>query len=100
MLNDHPCSSSFVHPGPIILHLAALGNDHIQVRHVPASVARLGILHLGDNVHAVHHLAKHDVLAVQERRRDRCDEELRAVGVGAGVLLHANPRLTSVTWMM
>lgn len=68
------------------LQLAAFGNDHIQVGHVLATVARLGVLHLLDHVHAVHHLAEHAVLAVQEGGRHRGDEELRAVGVGASIL--------------
>lgn len=69
------------------LHLATLGNHNIQVRHVLAAISSLGVLHLPDNIHAVNNLTKHDVLTVQERGRDGGDEELRAVGVGAGVLL-------------
>lgn len=67
-------------------HLTALRNHHVQVRHVLAPVARLGRLHLLDHIEAVHHLAEDDVLAVEEGRRHRRDEELRAVAVGARVL--------------
>jgi len=49
-----------------------------------AALRALG-LNLPDDVHAVDHRAKHDVLAVQMRRLGRADEELGAVGVGAGV---------------
>jgi hypothetical protein len=42
-------------------------------------------LHLLHDVHALGDLAEHDVLAVEPRRHDRRDEELRAVGAGAGV---------------
>lgn len=68
------------------LHLAALGDDHILVGLVLAAVARLGGFHHLDDIHAVDDLAEDDVLVVEERRRDGGDEELGAVGVGAGVL--------------
>ena len=68
------------------LHLTALSNYHIQVGDVLATVTRLGGLHLLNNVHAVDHLAKDDVLVVEEGGRDGGDEELGAVGVGAGIL--------------
>lgn len=35
--------------------------------------------------HTLNDLAKHDVPAVEVRRRPHCDEELAAVGVRAGV---------------
>ena len=73
-------------PSRLLLHLPAQGNDDVQIRHVLAPVPRLGGLHLAHHVHAVDDLAKDDVLAVQEGRGDRRDEELRAVGVGARVL--------------
>src|SRR5687767_3125066 len=48
--------------------------------------ARLGALDRIYRVHAVGDLAEHGVLAVEPRRGvGRDDEELRAVGVGAGV---------------
>ena len=70
-------------------HLTALRDGYIEVRHVLAAVPRLGHLHLLDDVHAIHDLPEDDVLAVEERRGDRGDEELRAVGIGASVLVAA-----------
>ena len=67
-------------------HLATGADDHVKVRDVLAAVAGLGLLHLAHDVHAVEDLAEDDVLAVQEGRRHRGDEELAAVAVGAGVL--------------
>lgn len=67
-------------------HLAALGNDNIQVGHVLATVAGLRGLHLAHDVHAVDDLAKHDVFAVEKRRGLCGDEELGAVCVWARVL--------------
>jgi hypothetical protein len=67
-------------------HLAALGNDNIEVRHVLAAVARLSGLHLADDVHAAVDFAEDDVLVVKEGGRDSGDEELGSVGVGTGVL--------------
>lgn len=49
---------------PPCLHLAALSNDNVQVGHVLATVACLGVLHLLDNVHAVHDFTEDNVLAV------------------------------------
>lgn len=68
------------------LHLAALRDHDVQVGHVAPAAAGLGGLHLPDDVHAIDDLAEDDVLAVQEGRRHRRDEELRAVRVRAGVL--------------
>lgn len=67
-------------------HLTALGDDDVHIRDVLALVARLGGFHLLHDVHAVDHLAEHDVLAVEEGGGHRGDEELRAVGAGTGVL--------------
>lgn len=67
-------------------HLTALGDDNVEVRDILAAVARLCVLHLAHNVHAVNDLAEDDVLAVQEGSGHRGDEELRSVGVGACVL--------------
>ena len=75
-------------------HLTTLRDGYIEVRHVFAAVPRLGHLHLLDDVHAIHHLSEDDVLAVEERRGDRGDEELRAVGVGASVLV-GGPRASA-----
>lgn len=72
------------------LHLAALGNDDVEVGHVLALVAGPGGLHLLDHVHAVDDLAKDDVLAVEEGRGHGGDEELGAVCVGAGILLRVS----------
>lgn len=66
-----------------ILHLAALGDGNILIRLVPRGPR---ILDLPDNVHAVNHLAKDDVLFVQEGGGSGGDEELAAVCVWAGVL--------------
>jgi len=44
------------------------------------------VLDLADYIHAVDDLAEDDVLVVEEGRRYRGDEELAAVGVGAGIL--------------
>ena len=64
-------------------HLPA-HTDHHVARRPLAPHAR--ILHLPHHVHAIDHLAEDDVFVVQERGRDGADEELGAVGVGAGVL--------------
>lgn len=69
-------------------HLAALRDDDVQVGHVLALVPGLGHLHLLDDVHAVDDLAEDDVLAVEEGRRHRRDEELGAVAIGSRVLEH------------
>lgn len=45
-----------------------------------------GILDLANDIHAVDDFAKDDVLVVEEGGGDRGDEELGAVGVGAGIL--------------
>lgn len=44
-------------------------------------MACLRLLDLVDNVHSLHHLAKHHVFAVQVRARHRGNKELRAVRV-------------------
>jgi len=80
-----PATGNFLLLG-IGSHLAALGNHHIHIRHVLPSVSRFGVLHLLDDVHTVNDLTEDDVLIVEEGCRDRRDEELRAVGVGARVL--------------
>lgn len=49
-------------------------------------VARAHVLDLAHDVHALDHSTEDDVLAVEVRRGRGQDEELAAVGVGAGVL--------------
>lgn len=68
------------------LHLSALSNHHVEIRNVLPAVPRLRRLHLLHNVEPIDDLAEDDVLLVQEWRGHGGDEELRAVGVGAGVL--------------
>ena len=53
----------------------------------PIPFGRIGadLLDAADDVHAVDDAAEDDVLAVEERRRRARDEELTAVGVGAGI---------------
>lgn len=68
------------------LHLTALGDGNVHVWDVLATVARLGVLHLLDDVEAVHNLAEDDVLAVKEGRWHGGDEKLGSVGVGSRVL--------------
>lgn len=43
------------------------------------------VLDLRDHIHAVQHLAEHNVLTIEPRARHGGNEELRAVGVRAGV---------------
>ena len=63
-------------------HLPTLRNNHVKIWYVFASVPCLGHLHLLDHIHAVDDAPKDGVLTVEERRRHRRDEKLRAVGVG------------------
>lgn len=76
---SHPLSLS---------HLAALRDGDVQIGDVLAAAARLGGLHLADNVHAAvaDDAPEDDVLVVQEGGGHGGDEELAAVAVGAGVL--------------
>lgn len=64
------------------------------------TIARIGLqsLDLLDDVHALENLAKHDVLPVEPGRLDGGDEELGALGVGAGVRHgeHARPGVGEV----
>src|SRR6266702_434290 len=64
---------------PTLGSLAARDGDLLQLH---LGVACAG--DLGHQVEALHHLADDGVVAVQVRRRHLGDEELRAVGVGAG----------------
>lgn len=66
------------------LHLPTLGDNHIVRRLTLTPHPR--ILNLLHDIHPVNHLAKHDVFVVEIRSRYRSDEELAAVGVGAGIL--------------
>jgi len=70
-----------------ISHLTALSDNDIEIRHVSAASASLGLLKLLDNVEALHNLAEDHMFAVEMRRRHGCDEELRTIGVWARVLL-------------
>lgn len=47
---------------------------------------RLRLFHLLHDVESARHLAEDDMFVVEERRRDRGDEELRTVRVGTCVL--------------
>jgi hypothetical protein len=78
-----PCLSPIT---PSSSHLATLSNRDVHVRHVLATVPRLGSLHLFHDIYAVYYFAKDHVLVVQEGRGHGGDEELGAVGVWAGVL--------------
>jgi hypothetical protein len=42
-------------------------------------------LHFTDDIHALEHTTKHNVLAVEPSGGSSGDEELRTVGVGAGI---------------
>ena len=81
-----PCTMRMASRNTAPLHLAALRNGDVHVRHVLAAVAGLSGLHLLDDVEAVDDLAEYDVFAVEEGSRHGGDEELGAVGVGACVL--------------
>lgn len=70
----------------LISHLPALANDDVHIRDVLPPIPRARLFHLPHDIHAIKDLPEHDVLAVQERRGNRRDEELRAVAVRAGVL--------------
>ena len=78
--------TQFPYRESVALHLAALRDYNIKIRHILASVSRLGGLHLLDDVHAVDDLAEDDMFAVEEGCGHGGDEELGAVGVGAGIL--------------
>lgn len=73
-----------------LLHrnMPRIGNLHLALGPI-ARVSRLR-LDLPHNLHAVEHLAKHDVLAIQPRRLNGRNEELTAVGVAPGIG-HAEP---------
>ena len=68
---------------PELLHLTAHRNSDLLRRPL---VAGAHVLDLAHDVHALDHSAEDDVLAVEVRRGRGQDEELAAVGVGAGVL--------------
>jgi hypothetical protein len=68
-------------------HLPARTDDHIQIRDILAPVPGFRVLHLPHDIHAIKDLPENDVLAVEEGRGHGGDEELRAVAVGAGVLV-------------
>jgi hypothetical protein len=58
--------------------------DH-DVLHRLVGSASLDTSKLVDDIHALHNLAKHGVLAVEVRSRAEGDKELAAVGAGTGV---------------
>ena len=62
-------------------------------------VARAHVLHFAHDVHALDHFAEDDVLAVEVRRGRSQDEELAAVGVGAGVLVGEMSQWNVVVWL-
>jgi hypothetical protein len=62
--------------------ISALDHD---VLHRLVGSASLDAAELVDDIHALHNLAEHSVLAVEMRSRAEGDEELAAVGAGAGV---------------
>lgn len=68
---------------PELLHLTAHRNSDLLRRPL---VAGAHVLDLAHDVHALDHSTEDDVLAVEVRRGRGQDEELAAVGVGAGVL--------------
>ena len=58
--------------------------DH-NVLHRLIGSASLDAAELVDDIHALHNLAKHSVLAVEVRSRAESDEELASVGARTGV---------------
>lgn len=64
-------------------HFPTQRNQHVRGRFF-ASGAR--VLDLAHDVHAINDLTENHVLVVQKRSRHGGDEELAAVGIGAGVL--------------
>lgn len=69
------------------LHFTTLGDDYVEVRSIRGSIASFGSLHLLNHVHTVDDLTKDDVLVIEERGGNSCDEELRTIGIGSSVLL-------------
>ena len=63
-------------------HDAAVGDHHLGAR-LPA--AGTDVLDRLDDIHSLDHVPKHDMLTVEPRRGNGAEEELRAVGVGAGI---------------
>ncbi len=66
------------------LHLATRPDQNVRRRFLPHGPR---VLYFAHDIHAVDHLAEDHMLVVQERGWDCRDEELGAVGVGAGVLV-------------
>ena len=44
---------------------------------------RPDVVHLHDDIHALDHLAEHNMKAVEMGQRDTCDEKLACVRIGA-----------------
>jgi len=65
-----------------LTELSAVGDDDVHFRLAALTALRLDLLH---DVHTVSHFPEHDVLPVQPFGLDGAEEELTAVGVGAGV---------------
>jgi len=59
--------------------------EYRDVLRGPVVSVRLDVADPLDDLHAVGYAAKHRVFAVEVRAWRKCDEELRAVGVGSGV---------------
>ena len=81
---SHVQSASLRHPTFLLRRLLTrLCNRDLLLRLVTRPLG--DVLDRGNDVHAVKHLAKDDVLAVKPRGDDRRDEELGAVRVAPGV---------------
>lgn len=68
----------------IPLHLTTLSNNDLLHRPIRLPI-RPSILNHLDNLHALEHLPKNNMFAIQMRRRRTRDEELTAVGIRPAV---------------
>ena len=94
-LSIHRKSFLFQDPPLDPLHLTALRYHDIRGGFLPP---RPGVFDFPNHIHALDDFPEDDVLVVQKRGRDGCDEELAAVGVGAGVLGREEVTLGGYTW--